>query len=393
MQRINENLSYLQTFMQIQALSKRYPFLLLLHLSAISELTAQSYRGISITSDSFLWFSGTQNQFGIYALKSDSIHTNSIKLNSIKDFRDIQALNKKIAFAISIADSGVVMRTDDGGVSWAEVFCENDSGVFFDAIEMDSRKKIAVLFGDPLPQSPDHFYFRLSLDSGNRWIKFADGTWNQTSPKLNSLFAASGSSVKILDAETSVDKKNVKLSLIIAGGGPKGASLRVVKVKWNRRGELLSESSLDIPLKLPEEPSWGVYALSEIRENNLIVAGGNWQFIDGIFQGKSHSSVWHLSWNKKFLKNLKENDNLVIKDLNIASYISGVSLDSNGNFAGVGNQGVYVGNIFQTTALPHFIPLDPRFKNYHAVSLFNQHIYILGSSQTMKILKMPIHRE
>ena len=114
-----------------------------------------------------------------------------------KDFRDIVAWDSLTALTMSVGDSGLLLKTKDGGKNWKIVFQENSSGVFFDDLEFDITKTRGLLAGDPL-SGRKNLYFRVSFDSGNTWEIMPQSNWNKITPRLSSMYAASGSSIKII---------------------------------------------------------------------------------------------------------------------------------------------------------------------------------------------------
>jgi hypothetical protein len=370
-------------------------FLITVSLLFIPSLLSQSLRGLSFASDSSIWVSGSNGTVAVF--KSSEFMKRSAVLNAVspkafpqKDFRDIHAFNEYTAIAMSIADSGVLLKTYDKGQSWKPVFQDNSPGVFFDVLEFNEAQTCGILMGDPLPSIPDYLYFKMTLDSGNHWISAANGKWNATHSKLNSLFAASGSSLKIRTFVKNDDLQIIKLSIVIGGGGPLGASLRWATVTWNYNGDIQEECIYDLPLNLPEAEAWGVYGLSEIHENQMIAAGGHWKFSEGRVLDTSYSGAWIIRWNTTFDEsNFDNQTSLQVTDLNIPSYLSGVSLDPMGNFIAVGNLGWYQGTINPFGDKPTFFPKPTEFKSLHAVGFRNNHAYMIGNSDSLKWIKIP----
>ena len=381
---------------------------------------SQSLRGLSVLNDSLVWVSGSKGFIGKY--DKDSFNPSVLSSEyQHKDFRDIHGFNEKVAIAMSVADSGVLLKTRDGGNTWVEVFRDNDSGVFFDVIELTKNGEFGILLGDPLLSKPDHLYFRLSVDSGNHWITVENGQWNKISPKLNSLYAASGTSARILDCWYNEITGLLSLKIIIGGGGDKGASIRMAEVNWNIEGHLQSEKVTNLSVPMPEEKGWGVYGLSEPIDGQIAVAGGHWKYPDGrpIEASGSTSNITECD-NGLFLLKYNIDNALTLKPLRVCNYLSGATLVDNDLIIAVGSNGLNQvkfprkkndPNIKLTWEFPlwkiqDFIIerksskvtvnteelLTNPFKGLNAVGVSDSFVWIIGVSKTPKIIKIPLNR-
>ncbi len=395
---------------------KRILFTLILLQCAFSN--SQSLRGLSVLNDSQVWVSGSKGFIGNYDKESFNTCVLSHEYQH-KDFRDIHGFTINSAIIMSVADSGVLLKTWDGGKTWVEVFRDNDSGVFFDVIELTKNGEFGILLGDPLPSNPDHLYFRLSVDSGNHWITVENGQWNKISPKLNSLYAASGSSARILDCWYNEITGLLNLKIIIGGGGDKGASIRMAEVNWNIEGQLQSEKVTNLSVPMPEEKGWGVYGLSEPIDGQIAVAGGHWKFPDGRPNLASNStSSFTECDNGLFLLRYNKDNALTIKPLRVCNYLSGAILVDKGLIITVGTTGLNqvklprkknFPNNKLTWEFPHWkiqdftidsqspkVPVDFEeirsnpFKGLNAVGVSDSFVWVVGVSKTPKIIRIPL---
>ncbi len=271
-----------------------------------------SFRGMDICADSSIWISGSKGvvvRGTAYTSLSEITKANtptfstpirnvatqfkSVSPGMNKDFRDIVAWDSLTALCMSAGDSGVLIKTTDGGKHWKSVYHDNSQGVFFDDLEFDVTKTRGLLAGDPL-KGRKNLYFRVSFDSGNTWEIMPQSNWNKITPRLNSMFAASGSSVKIikfhpLEIIDSTNTEKYELELIIGGGGDSGACVRWAHLKFERNWHngkpyihTYYQSFLDLPLYDSLLPGYGVYGLSTLihDEDNFTVfaAGGHWKY-------------------------------------------------------------------------------------------------------------------
>jgi photosystem II stability/assembly factor-like uncharacterized protein len=107
---------------------------------------------------------------------------------STLDLRAIAATSANVAHALSIADSGRVFRTTDGGRTWSQRFMSLRKGSFFDAIRFwDARHGIA--FSDPVDGK---FLIITTSDGGSTWSEMPSDGMPAALPNEGG-FAASGS--------------------------------------------------------------------------------------------------------------------------------------------------------------------------------------------------------
>jgi hypothetical protein len=384
---------------------KRIAFALIFLHCAVSK--SQSLRGLSVLNDSHVWVSGNNGYIG--RLNSDTLDACNVPADyKSKDFRDIHAFSASHAIAMSVGDSGVLIKTSDFGQSWFEVFRENEPGVFFDVIEFDKLGALGLLMGDPLPINPNFLYFRVSLDSGNHWIELSNGKWNRISPKLNALFAASGSSVRILNFDHNPKKGLINLKLVIGGGGDMGASIRMAYVVWSSNGDLISEKITEIPLPLPSDKGWGVYGMSQVWNNQIVLGGGHWKYPNG--QPNSVDSGFDAKENNyDGLYLLKFSDaTMSLRPLKLYNYVSGTDFLKDQEIIAVGPNGVaainlprkrsqadailswnlnllgiteYITNEFRSNSIP--------FRALNALSVSENFVWIIGVAPKPLLLRIP----
>jgi len=314
-----------------------------------------SFRGMDICSDSSIWISGSK---GVIVRGTTNIHPSnntrtttstfsnpirdvasqfkSVSTGMNKDFRDIVAWDSLNALCMSAGDSGVLLKTTDGGKHWNPVFQDNSKGVFFDDLEFDVTKTRGLLAGDPL-SGRKNLYFRITFDSGNTWEIMPQSNWNKITPRLNTMFAASGSSVKIikfnqLTKNDTTKTEKYELELIIGGGGDSGACIRWTNLKFERNWHhgkpyihTYYQTFLDLPLYDSILPGYGVYGLTTLihDEYNFTVfaSGGHWKYPNReesnarMLEFRKHKdSQSHKIWNSPF---------------NGLAYNSGVSIGKN----------------------------------------------------------------
>jgi photosystem II stability/assembly factor-like uncharacterized protein len=100
-----------------------------------------SFRGLSVVDDQTIWVSGSR---GTIARSTDGGKTfgyQQLKGYEKSDFRDIEAFDDKRAIIMSSGTPALILKTTDGGQSWKEVFRQNDSAYFLDAMDFWDEKQ------------------------------------------------------------------------------------------------------------------------------------------------------------------------------------------------------------------------------------------------------------
>lgn len=271
----------------------------------ISDVAAQSYRGLCAVSDKVVWVSGSRGSVLRTTNGGKTWDTLNPKGYARKDFRDVHAWNAKEAIVMSSGDSAIFLKTKDGGKHWSPVYVNNRKGVFFDDLDFNGDKGIAV--SDPypwvstLPGEPA-FLFVESQDRGENWI-IPD--WLEKHPLLpldstESMFAASGSILKLYTE-----------GLRLATGGNRP---RLIDVSFRYPGLI---HQVNVPVK--QGAGCGIYSFCEDDMGNLIAVGGSWQQIQS---GDSSAAVWNgLTAHADTCKTYP------------GGYRSGVCISSNGQLA------------------------------------------------------------
>ena len=157
--------------------------------------TTARLRGISAPSDRTAWASGARGT--ILRTDDGGAHwqPRAIPGTASLDFRDIDAVSERTAYALSIGAGPLsrIYKTSDSGEHWALQFTNDDAKAFFDAMAFwDERHGIAV------SDSVDgHFVIVTTADGGANWTRVPAAALPPALPSEGA-FAASGSNVAVL---------------------------------------------------------------------------------------------------------------------------------------------------------------------------------------------------
>ncbi len=153
-----------------------------------------SFRGLSVVNDSIIWVSGSNGTVGKSINGGANWEWLKVKGFENTQFRDIEAFSSAKAIIMGIDSPGVILKTQDGGLSWNIVLFDSNKGVFFDAMDFYDEKK-GILVGDPIHQK---FYLSRTNDGGETWQKIPEEQC-PTADSGEACFASSGTNIKLLE--------------------------------------------------------------------------------------------------------------------------------------------------------------------------------------------------
>jgi photosystem II stability/assembly factor-like uncharacterized protein len=151
-------------------------------------------RGVSAVTDRVVWASGAN---GMVVRTDDggaTWQTLAIPGTDTLDFRDIDAVDERTAYVLSIGagDLSRIYKTTDAGRTWAEQFVNRDPKAFFDAMAFwDASRGVAV------SDSVDgQFVVMTTRDGGKSWARIPATALPPALPN-EGFFAASGTNVAV----------------------------------------------------------------------------------------------------------------------------------------------------------------------------------------------------
>jgi photosystem II stability/assembly factor-like uncharacterized protein len=156
------------------------------------------FRGVSAVNQSVAWASGTQGTIVRTADGGKTWQTQPVAGAEALDFRDIDALDARTAYALSIGngEASRIYKTIDGGKTWRLQYTNHDPKMFFDAMTF-SDERHGVVMADSID---GQFCIMLTRNGGATWSRAALGG---LPPALfnEGAFAASGTNIATIGRE------------------------------------------------------------------------------------------------------------------------------------------------------------------------------------------------
>jgi hypothetical protein len=174
--------------------------------------TKTSLRGLSVVNDNVVWVSGSNGTVGKTTNGGKNWKWYIVKGFEQREFRDIEAFDATAAVIIAVDEPGYILKTTDGGENWKVVYENKTKGIFLDAMEFWNEQS-GVVIGDPID---GRFFIIKSFDGGNTWqdIPFEN---RPIADSGEACFAASGTNIRILDADEAVFVTGGKKSRMFTG--------------------------------------------------------------------------------------------------------------------------------------------------------------------------------
>ncbi len=151
-----------------------------------------SLRGLSVVNDTLAWASGSSGTVARTTDGGQNWTWLTVPGYEKKDFRDIEAFDANTAIIMGIAEPAILLKTKDGGQTWAKVFEDSTKGMFLDAMHF-VNEKTGIVIGDPIN---NRAFFARTYDGGEKWEKVNTGSFPELAAG-EAFFASSGSNVRL----------------------------------------------------------------------------------------------------------------------------------------------------------------------------------------------------
>lgn len=272
-------------------------------------LSKTSFRGLSVVNDKTIWASGSRGTFSISTDSGQTFVFSQVEGYEKSDFRDIEAFDDKRAVMMSSGSPAYILRTDDGGQSWTQVYKNTDTAYFLDAMDFWNEKE-GVILGDPVK---GHFILLVTQDGGTSW-KELDTNSTPSAEKGEAVFAASGTSMRC----------HARFGELMFVTG--GKSARIIGGRFSKENSKWKP----FPLKIIQGKSGqGGFSLA-YNDSALIVVGGDYTTDTMV---KMNSCAQYFVPGKTY-----QGFDSLLDDVN--GYRSGVEAISRSEFVACGTSGV-----------------------------------------------------
>jgi len=216
---------------------------------------AARLRGVSAVNERVAWASGS----GATVLRTGDggvTWQNVIVTSDNLDFRDIDAIDARTAYVLSIGNGPAsrIYKTTDAGTTWTMQFKNEDQKAFLDAMSFWDANH-GIVFGDSVDGK---LYILLTENGGRTWSRVPSAT---LPPALENegAFAASGTNIALFG----------KTHAWIGTGA--GSKARVLRTGDGGR----SWQVADTPLAAG--PSSGIFSIAFRDAKHGVIAGGDYR--------------------------------------------------------------------------------------------------------------------
>lgn len=209
-----------------------------------------SIRAVSAISHKISWMGANHGLFVQNNNGIQSVVFKQIKGYEKSDFRGVYGFNKHSAVLMSSGTPALILKTDNFGTTWKEVYRNNDSAVFLDAIDFFDQKNGCVI-ADPIDGK---FQLFTSDNGGNSWEKSA---LNIPAYPGESLFAASNSCMRML----------AKNKIVFVSGGTHSRIFEVDIKKGTVKITSVFEN---------ETNAEGLFSFIQNKNNIILACGGTY---------------------------------------------------------------------------------------------------------------------
>ena len=289
-------------------------------IQIVTQKKGVSIRGLSIPDEQTIWASGSGGNIAKSEDGGTTFVWSQVRGYEKRDFRSIQAWNKKEAIIVAVGAPAIILKTKDGGANWVKVYENSDTNMFLDAIDFVNLKKGYVI-GDPIN---GHFYLLQTKDKGETW-KLVDNDYFKELPKEGEAFFAS----------SATNLTHFKKHQFLVSGGK-------VSRLW------MDGQPMDIPL-LQGGNSTGANSVSISPDgDNLLVVGGDFSKDKLTDKNVVRLEKWNNVWKVKPTKGNPKGYRSCIQFLDSSNVIacgtSGVdiSFDLGDNWLLISNESFHV---------------------------------------------------
>lgn len=192
-----------------------------------------SFRGLCVVNSKVIWASGSQGTIIRSVDGGASWSVSRIKEAAKIEFRDIEATSKDDAIVLGAGSPALVYQTSDGGQTWTQRYRNDNAKIFFDAFGFWDKDR-GIAFSDPVD---GRLFLLRTTDGGQSWADSQNESPNTLTHEAG--FAASGTCL------TTLGEDFVWVGL---GGKPAEGETRFARVVYSAdRGKSWLSANTTIP--------------------------------------------------------------------------------------------------------------------------------------------------
>ncbi len=158
-------------------------------LEKVEVSTSASFRGLSVVDNKVAWLSGSDGWIGLSTDGGHSWTFNQVKGFEKSDFRSLYAFDDRHAIIANAGSPAHILITNDGGENWKSVYSNQHNDAFFDGIDFWNNKE-GIIYGDPIDGK---MLLLRTMDGGLSWAEIKDAPILE---KGEASFAASGTGIR-----------------------------------------------------------------------------------------------------------------------------------------------------------------------------------------------------
>jgi hypothetical protein len=166
------------------------------HSQTVHQLTSKekiSLRGLSVVNNDIIWASGSNGQVAKSTNCGKDFTWITVKGYEKRDFRDVEAFDSNTALIMAVDIPAIILKTNDGGKTWNEVFHDDTKGMFLDAMDF-TKDGNGIVVGDPINNK---LFIATTSSYGDKWLALKPENNFYTVDTGEAFFAASGTNVNI----------------------------------------------------------------------------------------------------------------------------------------------------------------------------------------------------
>lgn len=214
--------------------------------------TLASFRGLSVVDDSVAWVSGSLGTVGRTVSGGRKWQFGVVPGMEKAEFRTLYAFDSLHAIIGNASSPAVLLRTENGGRSWTEVYRNAHPDAFLDGVDFWDNKR-GLVYGDPIN---GRLLLLKTTDAGRHWLELPESERPRPDSGEAS-FAASGTNIRTWG----------KSNVLIATGG------RVSRIWFSENGGQ-GWRTVPVPI-LQGKASQGIFSVA-VHNKTWIVVGGDY---------------------------------------------------------------------------------------------------------------------